>query len=169
MSKKDTGNNKESNETLILGVGNLLLKDEGIGVHVIRELQKINLPAGVKVMDGGTGGLSLFSDITSFKNVIIVDAMNHSNTPGKITKFTPKNIKQADVSKKHSFHQDSISEVLKLAKSLGKCPQVVIFGIQPKEINWGLEPTPELKAIVPSAVKKILTEANQINRESNPA
>lgn len=61
-------------------------------------------------MDGSTDDLSLFDDITSLKNVIILDAINHSNTLGKITKFTPKNIKQDDINKKQSFHQDSIAE-----------------------------------------------------------
>ena len=69
-------------------------------------------------MDGGTGGLALFDDITAFKNVIIVDAMQHSNKPGKITKFTPENVQPDNADKKHSFHQDNITELLDLAKSL---------------------------------------------------
>ena len=61
-------------KTLILGVGNLLLKDEGVGIHVIRALEKETLPAHVTLMDGGTGGLHLISWLTGYDHIIMVDA-----------------------------------------------------------------------------------------------
>ena len=68
-------------KTLILGVGNLLLKDEGVGIHVIRALEKETLPAHVTLMDGGTGGLHLISWLTGYDHIIMVDATLDSNPP----------------------------------------------------------------------------------------
>ena len=70
-------------KTLILGVGNLLLKDEGVGIHVIRALEKETLPAHVTLMDGGTGGLHLISWLTGYDHIIMVDATLDSNPPGQ--------------------------------------------------------------------------------------
>ena len=77
-------------KTLILGVGNLLLKDEGVGIHVIRALEKETLPAHVTLMDGGTGGLHLISWLTGYDHIIMVDATLDSNPPGTVRLICPK-------------------------------------------------------------------------------
>ena len=77
-------------DILVLGVGNLLLKDEGVGIHVIRTLEKEELPSNVSLMDGGTGGLHLISWIQDYDRIIMVDATLDSNPPGTVRLIRPR-------------------------------------------------------------------------------
>ena len=72
---------KVEKETLVLGVGNLLLKDEGVGIHVIKALENEKLPAHVHLMDGGTGGLHLLSWLQGYDRIIMIDATLDNNPP----------------------------------------------------------------------------------------
>ena len=75
---------KAEKETLVLGVGNLLLKDEGVGIHVIKALENEKLPAHVHLMDGGTGGLHLLSWLQGYDRIIMIDATLDNNPPGTV-------------------------------------------------------------------------------------
>ena len=75
---------KVEKETLVLGVGNLLLKDEGVGIHVIKALENEKLPAHVHLMDGGTGGLHLLSWLQGYDRIIMIDATLDNNPPGTV-------------------------------------------------------------------------------------
>ena len=75
---------KAEKETLVLGVGNLLLKDEGVGIHVIKALENEKLPAHVHLMDGGTGGLHLLSWLQGYDRIIMIDATLDNNLPGTV-------------------------------------------------------------------------------------
>ncbi|MBI4835529.1 MAG: hydrogenase maturation protease [Planctomycetes bacterium] len=143
---------------LILGIGNTLLKDDGIGIHVTRKLEKLPLHKNVTLMDGGTGGLNLFEAITTHKKIIIIDAIDLKSVPGTIKRISLDEARLILDETHSSMHQNSISEVFKLAESLGKRLDVVIFGIQPKEVAAGLELTHELKAVIPAAIRQILAE-----------
>jgi hydrogenase maturation protease len=162
---------------LIIGVGNLLLKDEGVGVHVAQELQKRTLPAGVEVCDGGVGGIGLLDYFREASKLLLIDAAEMSLNPGAIVRFTPQNVKDFVSGVKFSTHDVGLAEVLKLGKALGLCPEdVVIIGIQPKEISWGAELSPEIQASLPQVVEMVMkeisssffaaeiTEAQEINK-----
>ncbi|MDR0825083.1 MAG: hydrogenase maturation protease, partial [Prevotella sp.] len=71
-------------KTLILGVGNLLLKDEGVGIHVIQALEQEQLPSGIHLMDGGTGGFHLMSWLEEYERIIMIDATLDNNPPGTV-------------------------------------------------------------------------------------
>ena len=141
----------------VIGVGNILLKDEGVGIHLVRELEKLELPAGVEVIDGGVAGLQLLDYLDGARKVIFVDAAALGGQPGDIARFTPGEVASANAPGL-SLHQTGIAEVLSLATALGKCPPVVIFGIQPKEIDWGLEMSPEVRASLGRLVEMVLQE-----------
>ena len=81
---------KAEKETLVLGVGNLLLKDEGVGIHVIKALENEKLPAHVHLMDGGTGGLHLLSWLQGYDRIIMIDATLDNNLPGTVRLIQPR-------------------------------------------------------------------------------
>jgi len=146
-------------KTLILGVGNLLLKDEGIGVHVARELQKKILPAEVEVCDGGVAGIGLLDFFREASKLLLIDAAEMSLKPGTVVRFTPENVKDLSGGVKFSTHDVGLMEVLNLAKALRRCPEdVIIIGIQPKEISWGTNLSPEVEAAIPQVVEMVLKE-----------
>jgi len=151
-----------SNQTLILGLGNILLKDEGIGVHVIRELKKHNLP-GVEIIDGGTAGMDLLSFVKNVQKLIIIDAIRLNKRPGLIyclhpyeMEFTRPNI---------SLHQVGVLEILSVAKKLHCLPEdTIIIGVEPKEITWGLDLTSEVKETIPCIVDLVLEKVNTLKK-----
>ncbi len=146
---------------VILGVGNILLRDEGIGVRVIQEMEKMDLPNDIELIDGGTAGFDLLYPVQEADKLIVVDAIEADSEPGDIFKFTPRDVKLKS-KEKVSLHEIEILEVLKMAEHLGKCPETVIFGIQPKEINLGLELTSELQEKIPRIIELVLEEIEKL-------
>ncbi len=145
-------------EIIILGVGNLLLKDEGIGIHVIKEMEKIKLPPQVKLVDGATAGLGLLALIDKAKKIIIVDCVKGEEEPGTLYRLVPQELEISKELKRFSLHDISVLEVLAVGRQLGASPEVVIIGVEPKEINWGLEPTSEIKEKIPKIIEAVLKE-----------
>ena len=143
---------------LVLGVGNILLRDEGVGVHVVRALEDRPLPADVELLDGGTAALDLLNAIADRKKVIVVDAVRGGGEPGDIYRFHPEDA-PPEAAQSVSLHQVDLLETLTSAELLGCAPQeVVIFGIEPKELDWGLDLSPEVAAVVPRVIELVLTE-----------
>ena len=77
-------------KTLVLGLGNVLMADEGIGVHVVRALEKHTLPEDVECLDGGTGGFILLEPLENAGRVLLIDAAADGNPPGTVTRTTPQ-------------------------------------------------------------------------------
>jgi hydrogenase maturation protease len=144
---------------LIVGIGNLLLTDEGVGVHVIRELSKKDLPEGVELADLGTATFELVRWTDGKDKVIIVDAIVSDELPGTIYKLTPDDLKSGKRKLLTSLHQFGVVEALDSAAQTGNKPEVVIFGITPKDYQSpGTELTPELKGSIQKIVEAILQE-----------
>jgi hydrogenase maturation protease len=123
--------------TLILGLGNPLRGDDGVGPRVVEELARRDLPEGVTVLDGGTGGLDLLRVLERWKRVVIVDAADMGKEPGQYTRFTPDQVRLAGASSTFSLHNAGLSGVLALADALDlELPEMVVFGVQPAEIGW---------------------------------
>ena len=112
-------------KTLILGVGNLLLKDEGVGIHVIRALEKETLPAHVTLMDGGTGGLHLISWLTGYDHIIMVDATLDSNPPGTVRLICPKYA--SDYPPLMSAHEIGLRDMIETMILTGDLPTPVKY------------------------------------------
>ncbi len=150
----------------IIGVGNLLLKDEGVGVRVARELQKRALPQEVEVCDGGVGGIGLLDYFRGTSRLLLIDAAEMRMKPGAVFRFTPREIKDFGPGIKFSTHDMGLAEVLKLAHALGLCPEEVeIIGIQPQEISWGEELSPAVQASFPQVVELIMKEISSFMAE----
>jgi hydrogenase maturation protease len=143
--------------TLVLGLGNLLLRDEGVGVHVVRALQAADLPAGVELCDGGTLGLGLLDALAERERVIVIDAIA-GWPPGTVVRLTGEQLAPT-ADRKLSAHELGLYETLATARQLGIAPRaVVILGISPHDLRMGLELSPEVAALVPRLVELVRAE-----------
>jgi hydrogenase maturation protease len=143
---------------LVLGIGNALLRDEGIGVHVVRALAEQALGPEVEVLDGGTAGVDLLEAIADRRKVIVIDAIRAEGEPGDILRFTPDDL-VPETQSAMSVHEFGLLQTLTAARHLGCSPaEVVIFGVKPKEIVWGTELTAELAAAVPRVAALVREE-----------
>ena len=125
---------------LILGVGNLLLGDEGVGIHALRALARRELPPHVDLLDGGTPGFDLLHLIQGYEKVLIVDAVDAGQEPGAVLRFALEDVSSASAGLALSLHQTEVLEVLQLGRYLGRAlPPIVLYGIQPQTMNWGTE------------------------------
>lgn len=147
----------------ILGVGNLLLSDEGVGVHVVRELMRMRLPSGVSVVEGGTEGFGLLNIITETDRLIVIDAVKGGASPGSIYRFDIDEIRDCPSGFKTSIHQIGILEVLNLSRLIGHTPRTTVIGIEPKSLEMGMELSPEVKEKIPRIITLILEEIEHRN------
>ena len=149
----------ERRPILILGIGNILLRDEGVGVRVIETLQQQEIPDTINLVDGGTSGADLIDILADRRKVIIVDAVDAGKAPGTVIRFEEDDLENIPNSAL-SLHELGIAETLKMTSKLNCKPkEVVFFGIQPKDISPGLELSDEIAEIVPIVAKKALKEA----------
>jgi len=120
---------------LVLGVGNILQKDDGVGVHVINFLMEsnMNLPDHVELMDGGTAGYDLMSAMKDRDKVIIVDALKVDDKPGSVYRFFPDYLVPENVS--FSLHDIGMKKVIDALAILGSKPNIEIIGIVPEDIK----------------------------------
>ncbi|MEW6446975.1 MAG: HyaD/HybD family hydrogenase maturation endopeptidase [Bacillota bacterium] len=153
---------------LVLGVGNVLLQDEGVGVHAVRELMKREYPPEVSIVDGGTAGLDILYLIEEASDLIIIDATNGNAEPGTIFRFRPEELDDFIPSISNSLHHVGLLEVLQIGRITGVLPPTVIYGIQPAVIDWGMELTPQLSAKLPRLVSLVEEEINNwLSRNNN--
>lgn len=146
---------------LILGIGNILLRDEGVGVRVIEAMRDLSLPEGVEILDGGTSGADLIDELADRQKVIVIDAIKTDAEPGAIFRFSDKDL-IARTEGTISLHEFGLVETLLATRQLGCAPQeVIIYGVQPKDISSGLELSAEIAALVPKVIHLVLREAQQ--------
>jgi hydrogenase maturation protease len=165
---KAEGAQKPANATrvAILGVGNILLKDEGVGIHVIHALQDNPLltDAGVELIDGGTSpNVSYLLD--GADRLIVIDAVEGGCEPGTIYRFRANEIEQEGKSLL-SVHEMGLIEDLQVMEIIeGKPKDTIIIGVEPKEIGVGLELSSELEQKIPQIVKVVLEEITEEARK----
>ncbi|BAU53512.1 hydrogenase maturation protease [Mucilaginibacter gotjawali] len=145
---------KRYNGTLILGIGNYLMGDEGIGVHVARVLEEEELPDGVDVLDGGTGGFYLLEYFELYKHVILVDATLDGNAPGTIRLIKPRFA--ADFPPAMSTHDIGLKDLVSALQVLGKMPEIDLFVVSIESVQQqGIELTAKIASVVPDIIKEI--------------
>lgn len=146
--------------TLVLGLGNILLRDEGVGVHVVRALAEVGLPADVEVFDGGTAGIDLLDVLADRHRVIVIDALDCDGPPGTVLRLEPGDLLPA-AGQAVSLHEMGLLETLAVARVLGIAPRdLVILGVKPHDVKWGLDLSPKIKRLLPRIVELVLTELN---------
>jgi hydrogenase maturation protease len=146
-------------KTLILGIGNSLLQDEGAGVHAIRMLaEQVAHRDDIELMDGGTLSFSLAGAIEDAENLIVIDAAQLGSEPGT-TRVFEGDAMDAFVggNRKHSVHEVSLVDLLMIARLADHLPQQrALIGIQPRDIDWGEQPSPPVAAAIQLACDQAL-------------
>jgi hydrogenase maturation protease len=143
---------------LILGVGNLLLSDEGVGVHIAQRMMHMNLPPEVHVVEGGTDGFGLVSVILEADRMILIDAVKGGGQPGSIYRFDIHDCPPYPDLFKTSVHQISILEVINLSSLIGSTPRTTIIGVEPHCLDMGMELSPQIEAKIPTIIQLIQKE-----------
>ncbi|HBG28260.1 MAG TPA: Ni,Fe-hydrogenase maturation factor [Phycisphaerales bacterium] len=143
---------------LILGIGNILLRDEGIGVHVINAMQQICLPDTIELLDGGTAGADLLDSISDRKKLIVIDALDANVQPGTIVSLTASDM--ANEPESISLHEFGLSQTLMMAKLLNCSPgDVSIFAVKPHDVSCGIGLSPQMEFLIPQIIKFLVDEA----------
>ncbi len=144
---------------VVIGVGNPLCSDDGLGIHFVRRFQDMadSLPSGVEIVDGGTGGLDLLPFMRGRRRVIFVDAMDAGEEPGYIFRFRPEQL-DLEAYPEISVHDVDMASLLRTAKLTEDYPdEVLIFAVQVKSVDLGLE----LSSPVERALKRVLELVRQ--------
>lgn len=153
----------------VLGIGNILLCDEGFGVRVIQELQRAyQFPENVQILDGGTLGLELVGSLYDTDKLLIVDAVLGRKAPGTIYEFDNDTIK-AYFKNKVSLHELGIQDVLAALAVLDRpIKEMIIFGVQPACIELDLELSPFISEQVSPIINRIISTLRSWNIEVYP-
>lgn len=150
-------------QTLILGVGNVLLGDEGIGIRIIEELENsYAFGTDIELLDGGTAGIELLRYIEGKDLLIIIDAMRAGHPPGTVFRVEGEDVPKKFMSKV-SPHQIGLSDLLAAGILSNNIPQnIVLFGVEPESLATGIYITDTVKLSIPKIVAAILNELHSV-------
>jgi hydrogenase maturation protease len=159
-------------KTAIVGVGNLLMADEGLGVKVIEELGRRGVSREADLYDAGTGFFSVVSQLESYENLVIIDAVKGGKPPGTIYRFELDDDMLEDESARGgetfgaiSVHDIGVLRALKLQAMAGRVPErVVLYGAEPSRIEFSLEISPSLEPVIERLADLVLSEIRQDNK-----
>jgi len=144
---------------LVLGIGNLVMSDDGVGVRVVQQLQReYRFGENVEIMDGGTLGLDLLPKLEGIDHLIVVDAVETGRKPGTCVRLTGEELPVA-LETKVSAHQMGLKDLLSVARLLGHSPgEMVLIGVQPGSIEMDTELTAVVEAKVDVLARMVLDE-----------
>ena len=150
----------ETRKTVVLGLGNPIMSDEGIGVVLIeRFLDMAERFPGVEFVDAGTGGFNMLYQMEAADRAIFVDCAKMGTEPGTLKRFRCEDVSSVKQLAHFSLHEGDLLRLIEKARQLGQCPsEIVIFGIEPQTIDFGLELTSELKSRLNAYVAEISQE-----------
>ena len=154
---------------LVLGLGNILLSDEGVGVRIVEALDASHdLPDGVEVLDGGTSGMDLLDMVADRDCLIVADAVNAAGPAGRLIRIEGENIKVL-FETRFSPHQLGLSDMLAALCLIDKAPRrVVIIGVVPQDLTLGLELSAAAAGGRDAAVSMIVDELSRLGVAPTP-
>jgi len=154
-----------SSDTVVIGVGNSILSDDGVGVHAIRLLQgDSRVPAGVSILDGGTLGLELVPYASDASRVLLLDAVNSGAAPGTLVRMAASDLLGAKGG--WSAHQLGVADLISALALVSTGPQdIVVLGVQPANTDWGTTLSPAVDAALSPLVDAALAQL-QVWQES---
>lgn len=154
------------NNVLVLGIGNALLTDEGVGIRAIHELERRYLfPDNVELMDGGTAGIELLRHINGRSHLIIIDALKNGKEPGTMVRLDGEEV-PAVFRTRISPHQLGLSDLLAAAMLTDELPEnLVLFGMEPNSLETGLELSGPVEASLDKLLTAVIDELRRIDCE----
>jgi hydrogenase maturation protease len=162
--------NESRTPVLVLGLGNVVCTDDGVGIAAVHKLlREYAMPEGVVAVDGGTLGLSLLPLVDNASQVIMVDAVAADEPPGTQVRVEGDEVAPA-VYERLSPHQIGVADLLAGASLLDRYPdRVVILGVVPDSIELGLRRTPAVEAAVPRLVERVVEELTELGYPPVPS
>ncbi len=149
-------------DIVVIGIGNLLAQDDGIGVHAVRYLLG-KLPEDVELLEGSTYAADLLPALEGRRLVIIIDGFDAGEEPGAVFRLSPADISARPGAASLSVHDFGVAEMLASARLLGRCPdEVVIFGVQVKGLETGAELSGELVRTLPALHRLVREEIEAV-------
>jgi hydrogenase maturation protease len=144
--------------TAVLGLGNLIHSDDGVGVHAIQQLQRDpRVPPGVVLLDGGTNGLGLLPHVSGFSRLLVIDAVDAGEPPGTVVRFEGSALN--GLPGKSSVHQLGFADMMVGLKLLGEPPpELVVLGVQPLSTEWSVELTPPVLEALPALLDMVVRQ-----------
>jgi hydrogenase maturation protease len=154
---------------LVLGVGNLLLRDEGLGVHAVRGLEAaFEVSPDVRILDGGTAGVGLLDAILGCDRLIVCDVARMNAPAGSVARLSGEALATC-FAEKQSAHDWGLFEVLLQARLLGHEPSTVVVAVEPADMDaWDLELSPTLAACLPEVVSSLANEIRTAGGAATP-
>ncbi len=151
--------NADLKSVLVLGIGNLIMSDDGVGVRVVQELKRsYRFPENVMVVDGGTLGLDLLPMLENATHLILVDAVEIGEKPGTLIRLIGEELPVA-LETKLSPHQMGLKDLLAVSELMGHSPgEMVLIGMQPGSIEMGIELTADVDVMLDEMVSNVLFE-----------
>jgi hydrogenase maturation protease len=152
-------------DLLILGIGNYLMGDEGVGVQTALALQKMPIADTIDVVDGGTGGFHLLEFFEVHDKVILIDATLDNNEPGTIRLIQPRFAQ--DFPRAMSTHDIGLRDMVNALQLMDKMPEIYLFVVSIESIQQqGIELTPAIQKAIPILVEKVVELANQLQEKA---
>jgi len=155
--------NSNEKHIMVLGVGNLLFTDEGVGIHTVQTLlEQYEFSENVSIEDGGVLGINLLGIISEADDLIVVDAIRNGGAPGTLYRLEGDDIPKRILAK-NSLHQVDLLEALTLCQALDKVPETVIVGVEPEDIETlSLELTPPVQEKMDDLIAMVLKELDRL-------
>ncbi len=147
---------------LILGIGNILMSDEGLGVHIVNRMldSGMSIPDDVEVVDGGTAGFDLIPLMQGRDKIVIVDALKADDRPGSVYRFRPDRLTSS--ANRMSLHEIGIMEVIRVLRLMGETPEIEIVGVVPEDVaTLDINISSAVRECMPAAIGTILDAASQ--------
>jgi len=153
--------NDFSDRILVMGIGNYLMADEGVGVHVAQRLAKLSLPDTVDVVDGGTGGFHLLEYFENYSKIILVDATLDDQPAGTIRLIKPRFA--SDFPKSMSTHDIGLKDMVSSLQLMGKAPEIFLFVVSIASIQeQGIQLTDAIEQVMPQLINKVVSHIGTI-------
>ena len=161
----DDGNN----EIVLLGVGNILLTDEGLGVHVVKDIKEsFTFTPAITIIDGGTMGMELLTYMRGMKKILLVDAINGGEPAGTVYEFTHKELEQY-FTEHISVHEVGMQDILRI-RAIQEEPleDAVVIGVEPESLEIGFEPSEVVQRVLPEVKDRVLNVLRQWGVQVEP-
>ncbi|GCL66892.1 HyaD/HybD family hydrogenase maturation endopeptidase [Veillonella tobetsuensis] len=145
------------NSIVVLGVGNILLTDEGLGVHVVKELKEnYNFTPEISLIDGGTMGMELLTYMRAMKRILLIDAINGGEAPGTVYEFPHRELEQY-FTEHISVHEVGMQDILRI-RAIQENPleDAIVIGVEPESLEIGFEPSAPVQAVLPEVKERVL-------------
>lgn len=145
------------NSIVVLGVGNILLTDEGLGVHVVKELKEnYNFTPEITLIDGGTMGMELLTYMRGMKRILLIDAINGGEAPGTVYEFPHRELEQY-FTEHISVHEVGMQDILRI-RAIQENPleDAIVIGVEPESLEIGFEPSAPVQAVLPEVKERVL-------------